>query len=212
MVGLWIVGRRAIYRDLEDSKLSIKFLVDFERILTEYVKSNGKDFLSIQDLMKRSSELEMILGTDNYVHGIHVGNYLLNNAPIIPFALHEMNRLFNRIYVQDGPYNIYNTLISIFSMKIGKIEYNISILQKYESNKLKCIVRGWLMFSSIPLRIFSDFGIISDSRRKRTENSKYFRILQFVGLLATVIGPILSYLADRAEIDAAIGSALLHWR
>ena len=157
-----------------------------------------------------TSLVEAALGWDNYVVGVRVGLYVLNNAPILPIAVQEMRREYNDgSGFRDRGGDIADAVQTVLFRHLGRRKEMEAALQVRAGSFGSCLATGWASLAGIPISILSAFGLLDARKARAARQSVLFRVWSLVTALATVAGPTFAYLADREKIDATI-RAFLH--
>ena len=159
-------------------------------------------------LLLSSHEVEITLGRDNIVYGVRIGPYHLQNAPLLPLAIRELDGRFGYGgYLNTGS-EIAAAIESTLIRHIGRRQARSKNLRSDYDNLIKCIILGWNMFVSIPISILQAFGIMNESKGNKIRDSIFFRLWSLISALVAVIGVIIAYLADRDAIHGTINQIL----
>lgn len=205
---LWVSGRIDLVKAHRDNNEAHQLVSRFHESLATYANSEGQNSTAFGDLLRHTSEVEQRLGYDNVVNGVQMGHYLLNGAPILPLAIHEMRRNFGDfVFRQDGG-RIAAALENVLLRHLGKREAYGRDLAKQADSVAACILQGWSLIAALPISVLRAFDLVSARRSERIRSSLLFRLWRFVLALviavATLAGPTLAYLADKDAIEAEI--------
>ena len=208
IIALWVVGRRRLAFSLTRNFEARDKVIKYHNNLMAYVNSGGKDEYAFSNLMMQTSEIERVLGYDNYVHGVKVGNYLLNTAPILPIAIHEMRRQFGDFLWEKDAYRTADVLRSVVIRHLGSREETDRNIRASMAVKSDCIAEGWFTIAALPLALLRGFGLLSGEVVTNARSSILFRFWSLLLAMAAFAGPLVAYLADKAKIDSAVKTFL----
>lgn len=208
---LALIGRRTLTRRYRENERLFVVVSDFHQDLVTYANSQGSDQAAFRALSMRTAAAENALGGDNYVTGVRVGMYMLNNAPLFPLALQEMRREYgDSLGYRDRGGDIADAAQTVLFRHLGRRQTHAEELRRQISRFGSCLAVGWANVTALPLYILSAFGLLNARRVKAARASLMFRLWNFLVALAAIGGPLLAYLADRDKIDAAV-RGLLPW-
>lgn len=206
---LAFIGRRTLNRYYSENERLFVVVRDFHQDLVTYANSRGSDQAAFRALSMRTAAAENALGGDNYVTGVSVGMYMLNNAPLFPIALQEMRREYGSgLGYRDRGGDIADAAQTVLFRHLGRRQAHAEELGKQISSFGACLSVGWANVTALPLYVLSAFGLLNARRVKAARASLVFRLWNFLLALAAIGGPLLAYLADSDKIDAAVRAML----
>lgn len=204
LAALAFIGRVVLVRALVENEEKALLVRDFHQDLVTYANSSGQNGDAFQRLAMSSAAVESALGWDNIVHGVQVGMYLLNNAPLLPLAIQEMRREYGDGLWDRRGNEIADNVQTILFRHLGRRSQRFDHIQKQESSFGSCLAVGWSTVTALPITVLTAFGLLKRSKADRARNSLLFRLWNFLLALAAISGPLFAYLADRDKIDAAV--------
>ncbi len=206
---LAFIGRRTLDSYYRENERLFILVRDFHQDLVTYTNSRGGDQGAFRTLSMSTAAAEKALGRDNYVTGVRVGLYMLNNAPLFPIALQEMRREYgDSLGYRDRGGDIADAAQTVLFRHLGRRQTYADELTEQISNFGSCLSVGWTNVTALPLYILSAFGLLNAHRVKTARASLLFRLWNFLVALAALGGPLLAYLADSDKIDAAVKAML----
>jgi len=202
------VGHSQLTAQMQENTEAAEEVLGFLTSVVDYVNSAGKDEDAFVKVTTGLVGVERALGSDNYVHGVRIAHYLLNNAPILPLAVYEMRRLFAEWHTEKWAYGVAEPLRTVLLRHLGRREAHNKAIQTASSSIGRCIAEGWGVVAGFPLSCLRAFGLLSERSERAAKGSLLFRLWSFLSAVATIAGPILSYMADRRAIDATVRTLL----
>jgi hypothetical protein len=203
---LSFIGRALLIRALMENEEKALLVRDFHQDLVAYADSSGQNGDAFQRLVMSSPAVESALGWDNIVHGVRVGVYLLNNAPLLPLAIQEMRREYGDGLWDRRGNEIADNVQTILFRHLGRRSQRLDRIQKQATSFGSCLAVGWSTLAALPITVLTAFGLLKRSKADKARNSLLFRLWNFLLALAAISGPLFAYLADRDKIDAAARS------
>jgi hypothetical protein len=200
----WVIGRTRIGAAINENDADAKLVGVFHADLVTYANSDGKNWDSYATLTMNCTSVEAALGSDNYVSGVTVGFYSLQGAPLLPLALQEMRRLFGDSLWNNNGRATAEVVQTTLIRHLGRRKRLYEDLNRKSHSISACMSWGWATFAALPLSALKVFGVLTTRRVQSAKRSIIFRLWSFLLATATVLGPVIAYLADQKQVDATI--------
>ena len=202
---LALIGRANFKNSIGEHQSSIDEIANFHKSLALYANSNGDNQEAFRNLSMSCPRIEAVLGWDNIVSGITIGQYILSGAPILPMAIQQMRVEYNDpTRWRNKGTEIADALQTVLFRHVGRRENWIRIDEKKSKSIFSCIINGWISVSAIPISVMEGIGLLNSQKSRAAKESPIFKIWALLLALATFAGPLMAYLADKDKIDARI--------
>ena len=198
---LWFAGRADFVRSIIANEEAWNEVNDFHEELINFANSDGRNDRAYASMLDRSYAVEVALGIDNIVHGVRIGTYHLQGAPLLPLAIQELRGRFGYDGYAGQGSEIASAIQNTLIRHKGWRKRLDADLRSEADSVLRCIAKGWTALVAIPISILVAFGILSQQSRRRLTESLVFRILSLLLAFASLI---LTYLANRQAIHATV--------
>lgn len=205
---LGLIGKSRFNFEIIENRKAAELVSEFHQDVVKFANSDGEDASAFRQLTFKSSAVEVALGLDILVSGVQVGRYMLSAAPILPLAIQEMrSNLGDHLFRSDGM-KAADALQTVLFRHLGRRQQLATKLTENANSWLKCIALGWTTIAALPISVLEAFGILSKRRGESARRSLIFHFWSLLLALATISGPIVSYLSATKAVDEAVKTLL----